>query len=290
MRSFLYIALVGFAASQGDPKNGNVALLNDPAGCASDLASAVEAVTSAANHIVQGVASCPPKTDDKDKFCATAITFAFTKFSLASEELSSASMTCANTLATVKGARCGEDISDSIKQFGVTASFLTASTESCKPLAEGGNTFGCVADVVDVVDALASAAEGINKAVESCGAVNKANPKWAFLYDTWLTTGCAKLPNPDWIQWGYWAAESNDPAKVLKSIYDYCDSATQGTNLHNANLCCGQSKCGHACQLQTQYKGITGTPTPSNGKDIRSEGNLAESWPLVLESGDKSVE
>jgi hypothetical protein len=284
MFRFAYVLLVAGAAAQGVPKNGNVALVNDPAGCASDLAGAVAAITAASSHIVQGVAACPPQTDDKDKLCAAAITLSITQFSLASEKLSSASRTCANTLATDKGAKCGEDISDTIKQFGVTSAFLISSTESCKPPEEGGSAFGCVVDVVDVVDALANAAEGINDAVISCQSLNKLDAKMVYLYQTWLETGCPSLPTPDWIQWGYWYADSNNKSVVLKSMYDMCMTAKAGSDPHTANMCCASTSCtGAPCTLQSSFTGVYVPPTATNKTTIRSDSQLQESWPLTLE-------
>jgi hypothetical protein len=254
--------------------------VNDPSGCASDLADSVAAITAASSHIVQGVASCPPKTDDKDAPCASAITLSITQFSLASEKLSSAARTCANTLGSVKGGKCGEDISDSIKQFGVTSALLVASTETCKTPAEGGSAFGCVVDVVDVVDALANAAEGIDASVKSCNAMKTMDPNMAYLYQTWLETGCPNVPTYNWIEWGNWRSNTNK-AEVLQSMYNFCQNAKAGNDAHAANMCCGSTSCPTApCQVQSQY---TGSYTAPQTNAVRSNSQLAESWPLDLE-------
>jgi len=284
MLMFRLALLVASAKAQGVDKNGNVALVNDPAGCASDLAGGVAAITSASSHIVQSVATCPPQADDKQSMCAAAITLTITQFSLASEKLSSAARTCANTLATDKGAKCGEDISDTIKQFGVTSAFLIAATESCKPPEEGGTAFGCVVDVVDVVDALANAAEGINDAVIDCQAVKQPDPRMVYLYRTWLHTGCSKLPTPDWTQWGHWYAQSMNKSIVLKGMYDYCLAGKFGSDANSANMCCASTSCpGAPCHLQTEYTGTYVNPGPATKTTVRSNSQLQESWPLNLE-------
>jgi hypothetical protein len=262
-------------------------LVNDPSGCAADLAGAVHAITAASANIVQGVAACPPKTDDKDKLCAGAITLAITHFSLASEELASASRTCANTMGTVKGSECAEEISDTVKQFGVTSAFLIESTETCEPPSEGGSAFGCVVSVVDVVDALANAAEGINNAVVKCGEAKERDPKMMYLYQTWLATGCPRLPSPDWINWGYWYADSQNSSKtVLRSMYEWCLGAKTGGDLHEAQMCCGRgvSSCpGAQCGLQTHFTGTYVAPKTPPGDEVRSHTQLENSWPLTLE-------
>jgi hypothetical protein len=280
MRTLSCFLLVASAAAQGDPKNGNVEMVNDPAGCASDLADAVAAITAASSHIVQGVAACPPQADDKEKLCAAAITLAITQFSLASQKLSSSARTCANTIATVKGSTCGEDVSDTIKQFGVTSAFLIAATESCKPPSEGGTAFGCVSDVVDVVDALANSAEGINDAVKSCGAVREMDKRMIYLYKTWLATGCPSLPSPDWIQWGYWYADSRSQF-VMQAMYDWCLEAKVGGNPHASQMCCASTSCPAAsCSVQ---KSFVGTRLPMMDKVRSDKTQLQDSWPLTLE-------
>lgn len=272
---------LGYAAAQGDPKNGNIAKVNDPAGCADDLAQAVAAITGASNHIVQGVASCPPKVDDKDTPCAAAITLSITEFSLASERLSSAARTCANTVGTLKGGKCGEDISDTIKQFGVTSAFLIASTESCKIPEDGGSAFGCVVDVVDVVDALANAAEGIDQSVKSCQAANAPHPESMYLYQTFLETGCPKMPSPNWIQWGNWYSNSASKSVVLQEMYQFCLKAKDGSDPHTSAMCCASTSCPTApCQVQMEWTGNYAAPKNPN---VRSNNQLEESWPLSLE-------
>jgi len=258
MRSLVASLLLARVACQGDPKNGNIALVNDPSACAADLTGAVAAITSASNKIVHGVAACPPKTaagSGKDKSCASAIIGTVASFSSASQKLASASKSCANTMATAKGSACGKDISSAIKTLGVSSGCLIASTESCKPPTEGGTPFGCVVDVVDVVDSLANAAHSLANSVKSCELAKTPDPNHAYLYDTWLATGCSTLPSPDWIQWGYWFATSTDQT-VMTKMFDWCMAGKMKGNLHATRLCCNSgSTCNVECNVQNQFSG-----------------------------------
>lgn len=233
--------------------------VNDPAKCAADLTAAVAAITSGSNTIVKSVANCPPKTaagSGKDSTCAANILSVTASFAKTSEKLASASKSCANTLATQKGADCGEKISAAIKMLSGSSVCLISTTESCKVPEEGGSPFACVVDVVDVVDSLAGAALKINQAVDKCSAARTANPDHSYLYNTWMATGCTVLPSPAWIHWGYWYEST--PQKVWTEMFDWCLNAKTGGHLHAARMCCGDhdGKCEQVqCDVQSQYAG-----------------------------------
>jgi hypothetical protein len=246
----------------------------------------VAEVTNAANSIMESVAECPPKEDagqGKDSACAKGIVDTFADFSGASEYLSKASVDCANTMGTKKGASCGLEISAAIKTLSVSSGFLIAATDSCKPPSDGGNAFGCVADVVDVVDSLANAAKDIEKSVHACGAVNTPVPQMSYLYNSWLKTGCTAIPSPDWIRWGEWYAQSSN-ATVLQDMFDWCASskATGGVydHVHAARLCCGKTgDCPTVnCVAQQQFTGSKQVIAP----ETRGEKD-ARDWPRSLE-------